>query len=405
MERSISSDFPQLQNNSGKKKWHYLDSAASALTPLSVINAINNYYQEYSCNIHRGVYDASVKLTDMYEEVRVKVQKFIGASAREEVFFTSGTTLGINILAQAINKKWLSQGDEICVFEAEHHANILPWLALEKEQGIKVKKVPLPKERRLHINDIERYCSQKTKVLALAHISNVLGCIQPIAAISAWARKKGILTVIDGAQAVPHCPVDMRELGCDFYVFSGHKLLGPTGVGVVYGRKENLDIIDPVIIGGEMIESVSFDKVIYKASPEKFEAGTPPIASVIGLGEAISYIQNIGWDFILKKEEGLRKKMQSELDGIDDIIDLSPQRDIPLFSLSLKNIHPHDVGTFLSEENIAVRVGQHCAEPLHQVLGIIASIRASLSFYNTEEDVEAFIQGILKIKDFFYGTK
>ncbi len=366
----------------------YFDSAATSLTPKIVLEKVQEYYNTYPANIHRGIYKLSQKATEEFESVRTKVQKFLNAKSDQEIVFTKGSTEALNLLATTLGES-LHPGDEIILSGMEHHANIIPWTLLKEKKGIILKIIPVLENGTLDIGAYKKLLSPKVKIVSIMHVSNVLGTINPIKEIFQLAHDNNSITICDGSQAVMHMPVDVQDLGADFYVFTGHKLFGPTGVGVLYGKYELLNNLPPYQGGGDMITSVSFDHVEYKEAPYKFEAGTPNIAGVIGLGAAIDWIQNIGWKEIMKHEELLQNKLLETLKHLPfiQILALNAPR-ISLVSILIPGIHPHDIGTVLDNENICVRTGHHCAEPLMKTLNVPATTRISLSLYNTLEEIE-----------------
>lgn len=402
MNLKFSKDFPVINQKMNEFPLCYLDSGASALKLKRGTDILVRYADSFSCNIHRGVYKLSSDLTQRYENAREKVAHFIGAPTPHSIVFNSGTTMGINQVARMLIKsELLKKGDEVLVSIMEHHANIVPWLFLQKEFGIKVVIIPMDESKKITVENIKKKQTNKTRVIACTHISNVLGGGNPIKEITQFAKKNNILTLIDGAQAVPHQVLNMKDLDCDFYVFSGHKVFAPTGVGVLYGRKEILDDLSPILGGGDMILSVSWDRVIEKKSPYKFEAGTPPIAQAIALGESLSYIESLGFEDIQKIELGLKERMLEAMKGIKRVKLLNDNPSIPLFTFTFEGVHPHDLGSFLDDRGIAIRVGHHCAEPLLEEMGVKSTARASFSFYNDEYDIQRLTEALIQAGDFF----
>ncbi len=394
----IRKDFPILSQRVHGHRLVYLDNAASAQKPQAVIEAIRRFYSSDYANIHRGVHALSERATRLYEEGRVQVQRFLGAADAREIVFTRGTTEGINLVAQTWGRKNIGAGDEILITALEHHSNIVPWQMLCEERGARLRVAPV-NER----GEVEKFeFSERTKLLAMAHISNVLGTIVPVREAAAAAHARGITVLVDGAQAAPHMKVDVRELDCDFYVFSGHKLYGPTGIGVLYGKSALLEAMPPYQGGGDMIRSVTFEKTTYNAPPYKFEAGTPDIAGVIGLAAAIDYVNEIGIDNIDAYEQELLGYATRELEKIDGLRIIGTARHkAAVISFVLEGIHPHDAGTILDRYGVAVRTGHHCAQPLMERFGVPATTRASFAFYNTPEDVDALVSAIHKAKEMF----
>jgi cysteine desulfurase/selenocysteine lyase len=380
----------------------YLDNAATSQKPKSVIEAIARYYTNDNANIHRGVHQLSERSTQAYEDARIKVQHFLGAADPREIIFVRGATEGINLVAQTYGRKHVAAGDEIVISALEHHSNIVPWQMLCEEKGAKLRVIPMNDRGELEIGELESLLNPRTRLVAVTHVSNALGTINPIREIIKAAHSWNVPVLIDGAQAAPHVPVDVRSLDCDFYVFSGHKLFGPTGIGALYGKAALLDSMPPYQGGGDMIESVTFEKTTYNALPYKFEAGTPNIAGVIGLGAAIDYLSAIGMDAIAEQEHELLEYGTRLLENIPGLRLIGTARNkAAVLSFLLADVHPHDVGTILDREGIAVRTGHHCAQPVMERFGIPATTRASLAFYNTKEDLDALARGIYKVKEVF----
>ena len=399
---SVRRDFPMLAQTMRGKPLAFLDSAASAQKPQRVIDAISQFYSGGYANIHRGLYQLSAQATREFEAVRDKVQQFIGAADRREIIFVRSATEAINLVAHSWGRSHLSAGDEILITGMEHHSNIVPWQILCREKGAILRVVPLDDRGDLEPGGFENELSPRTRLVSLCHVSNALGTINPVRELAALARARGIPVLLDGAQAVPHMPVDVQALGCDFYVFSGHKLFGPTGAGVLYGRLPLLEAMPPFMGGGEMIESVSFEQTTYAAVPYKFEAGTPDIASVIGLGAAIDYVQELGMERIGAWERALADYANEALAAIPELRILGTARcKCALLSFVIEGIHPHDIATVLDGEGIAVRAGHHCAQPVMERYGVPATTRASLSFYNTREEVDRLVLAIRKALELF----
>lgn len=389
-------DFPTLND----KDMVYLDSAASSLKPKCVIDAISDYYINYSVNIERGVYKKALDATNIVNESRIKVAKFINAK-ESEVIFTRGCTDSLNFVALSL-KQMLKEGDEVITSPIEHHSNFLPWLKASKEIGFKIKFVELSDHSEITFENVKKAITCNTKVIALTHVSNVLGYKTPVKEICKYAHERNIIVSIDGAQAIPHERIDVKDLDVDFYSFSFHKMCGPTGLGILYGKKELLDKIEPPELGGEMNDEVTLNSVTYKEAPYKFEAGTLPIAEIFGAGAAIDYLNNIGYDAIESTSLKLRNKALNEMKKMKEIEIYNDFYNSSIISFNIKGVHSHDAVMALAEKNICIRAGHHCAEPLHlEVLKIPASLRASFYFYNTEEDVIKFIEGLKEVIEFF----
>ena len=398
----IRKDFPNLDVEVYGKPLVYLDNAATTFKPQSVIDRVVAHYQTETANVHRGVHYLSEKATASFEAARDKVRRFINAEKASEIIFTRGTTESINLVAQSYGRHFLNRGDEIIISEMEHHSNIVPWQLLCEEKGCILKIIPINDNGEYQVADFEKTLSLKTKFISLVYISNSLGTINPVAQIIRLARSRNIPVLIDGAQAVGHQPVDVRELGCDFFAFSGHKLFGPTGVGVLYGKEERLSRMPPYQGGGDMISSVTFEKTTYNVLPYKFEAGTPNIAGVIGLGAAIDYVQSIGFAAMMEQENDLLDYGTRALQNIPDLrIIGTAKMKVAIFSFVLPWIHAHDLGTLVDEEGIAIRTGHHCTQPVMKHFGIPATSRASLSFYNTREDIDRLVAAIDKARTIF----
>lgn len=398
----LRADFPILAQANRGKPLIYLDSAASAQKPKQVIDAISHFYSHDYANIHRGIYELSERSTALYENTREKVKQLINAKQKEEIVFLSGTTEGINLIAQTLGRTNWQAGDEVIISEMEHHSNIVPWFLLKQQMGIEIKVIPVTEQGALDINAFKQLISPRTKLVAVTHASNVLGTINPVKEITKFAHEKQIPVLLDGAQAIPHMPVDVKEIDCDFYVFSSHKLYGPTGIGVLYGKKEWLDKLPPYKGGGDMIETVSFEDVTFAKAPQKFEAGTPDIAGVIGMSAAIDYVQKIGMQTIYAHEQALLNYAIPHLQvipGLRLIGTTSPK--VGVISFVMQDIHPHDLGTVLDHEGIAVRAGHHCAMPLMQRFNVPATVRASFGIYSQEKDVDALMTAIQLAKRLF----
>ncbi|MDE2781312.1 MAG: cysteine desulfurase [Chloroflexota bacterium] len=398
----IREDFPILKEMVNGKPLVYLDNAATSQKPQAVIDALVNYYVTENSNVHRGVHTLSQKATDAYEGAREKVRRFINAENDKEIIFVRGTTEGINLVAQTYGRTNIGPGDEIIVTAMEHHSNIVPWQILCEEKGAHLKVVPINDEGELLLDEFEKLLNSRTKLVSIVHQSNALGTINPVEQIVDMAHARGIPVLLDGAQAVAHVPVDVQKIGCDFYAFSGHKLYGPTGVGVLYGRADLLEAMPPYQGGGEMIRSVSFEKTLYNVLPAKFEAGTQNIAGSVGLGVAIDYVNSVGMDNIAAHENELLSYGTEKLAEIEPVRLIGTARHKGgILSFVMENAHPHDVGTILDAEGIAVRTGHHCAQPLMDRYGVPATVRASLAFYNTKEEIDTLVKGIDRVIEVF----
>jgi cysteine desulfurase/selenocysteine lyase len=398
----VRADFPILQQEVHGKPLVYLDSAATSQKPRGVIDAIARYYLDDNSNVHRGVHLLSARATQAYEAAREKVQRFVNAAHAHEIIFVRGTTEAINLISQTYGRTRVRSGDEIVITVMEHHSNIVPWQMLCEEKGAVLRVAPMDDDGTLRVDELERLIGPRTKLLALGHVSNALGTIHPVHRIIEMAHRKKVPVLLDGAQAVPHLAVDVQALGCDFYAFSGHKLFGPTGIGVLYGRSELLEEMPPWQGGGDMISSVSFEKTTYNKLPYKFEAGTPDIAGAIGLGAAIDYVSGLGLDAIAAHEHDLLSYATDALRKVPGLRLIGTAKEkASVLSFLLGDVHPHDIGTVLDREGIAIRTGHHCALPLMRRLGVAATARASLAFYNRREDVDALVAGLHKVREVF----
>ena len=398
----IREDFPILHQEVNGKPLVYLDNAATSQKPKSVIDSIEKYYRGYNSNIHRGVHTLSENATEAYESARIKVRDFIHANSTKEIVFVRGATEAINLVAQSFGRNTLGSEDEIIITELEHHANIVPWQLLSQQTGAKLKYVPINDNGELVESEYKKLLNEKTRIVAVGHISNALGTINPIENMINLAHEYGAKVLIDGAQATSHTSVDVKKLDCDFYVFSGHKLFGPTGIGVLYGKEDLLEKMPPYQGGGDMIKMVTMKETQYNELPHKFEAGTPNISGVIGLGAAIDYVIKIGLENIGNHEKQLldyANQMASEITGLKFIG--TAKNKTSILSFTLDGIHPHDVGTILNNEGIAIRTGHHCAMPVMEYFQIPATSRASFSFYNTHAEVDVLIEGINKCSKVF----
>lgn len=398
----IRRDFPILQTTVYGRPLIYFDNAATTQKPQSVIRAIADYYNSQNANIHRGIHYLSEKATDGYERVRFKVRDFINARSENEIVFTSGTTDSINLVATALERTPISQQDEILISNMEHHSNIVPWQILCEKTGARLKVIPIDDNGELILEEFEKLLNARTRLVALTHVSNSLGTINPVKKIIDAAHRLDVPVLLDGAQAVSHQRVDVQELDCDFYAFSGHKMFGPTGVGVLYGKERQLEALPPYRGGGEMIKSVTFAKTEYNDLPHKFEAGTPNIAGVFGLGAAIDYILGLGYTAIETHEGDLLRYATAALHEIPEVrIVGNAAHKVAVISFVLKDIHPHDVGTILDRQGIAIRTGHHCTQPVMERFHIPATSRASLSVYNTRGEIDGFIKGLEKVLTLF----
>ncbi len=392
---SIREDFPILKSKINNHDLVYFDNAATTQKPQSVIDAISNYYEKYNSNIHRGVHSLAEKATNEFEKTRTKIKKFINAKSNTEIVFTRGTTEGINLISSSLGKYKFSEGDEIIISEMEHHSNIVPWQMLAKEKNLKLNTINVTDEGKIDLNDFKNIISSKTKLVSLVHISNTLGTVNPIKEIVEICNTNNIISVIDGAQASAHSVIDVQNINCDFYVLSAHKMYGPTGVGVVYGKEKLLEEMPPYMGGGEMIKEVKFSGTSYNDLPYKFEAGTPNIGDVIGFKEAINYIENLGKDQIIQYEDKLRDYAQKELNSIDGFrIIGNSENKIGIFSFTIENFHYYDLGLLLDAKGIAVRTGHHCTQPLMDKYNLDGTARVSLALYNTEEEVDFFVDSV-----------
>ena len=390
----LRKDFPILDQEINGAPLAYLDNAASTQKPKAVIEAIGNYYNKDHSNVHRGVHTLSVRATELYEQSRSKIAQFINSNSSNEIVFTRGTTESINILASSLSKS-INKGDEILISTMEHHSNIVPWQELSQKTGASLKIIPINKLGEIQLDQLESMLNNHTKLISMTHTSNTLGTINPIKDIIKMAHLQDIKVIIDGAQAIAHQNIDVQELDCDFYAFSGHKLYGPTGIGVLYGKENLLNQLPPYQFGGEMILKVSFEHTTYNSLPYKFEAGTPNIAGSIGLGSAIDYLKSIPFDLCQQHEMRLHNYALEKLKSVDrlKLIGESSEKS-PIISFIIENIHPHDIGTILNQKGIAVRTGHHCTMPLMDYFSIAGTIRASFSFYNTIQEIDQMIDAL-----------
>jgi cysteine desulfurase/selenocysteine lyase len=398
----VRADFPILKQAVYGKPLVYLDNAATSQKPAAVIEATTHYYSADNSNIHRGVHLLSERATREYEEARAKAQRFLNAAHSKEIIFVRGTTEAINIVANTYGRANVGAGDEVIITAMEHHSNIVPWQILCEEKRARLRVAPINDDGELILDEFERLLNEKTKIVSVVHISNALGTINPVHRIVEMAHRRGARVMIDGAQAAPHARIDVRALDCDFYAFSGHKVFGPTGIGVLYGKAALLEAMPPYQGGGDMIASVTFEKTTYNELPYKFEAGTPNIAGTIGLGAAIDYVNEIGLENIAQYEQGLLEYGTAELSKVPGLRLIGTAREkAGVLSFVLAGIHPHDVGTILDREGIAIRTGHHCAMPVMERFKIPATSRASLAFYNTKDEIDALVAGIYKVREVF----
>ena len=397
----VRADFPILGRTVNGKPLIYLDSGATSQRPVQVIEAVAAFEREHNANVHRGLYQLAAEATDLYEGARAKVARFIGA-APEEIVFTGGTTEALNLAAFSLDEARVKAGDEILVTVMEHHANLIPWQQVSRRKGANLAPVGIIPDGELDLAELEQKITSRTKVVAVVHVSNVLGTINPIPEIAELAHRVGAVVVVDAAQSVPHLPVDVRELGADLFAFSGHKMLGPTGIGVLWGRKGLLAEMPPFLTGGEMIREVWLERATWNDVPYKFEAGTPPIAQAVGLGAAVDYLTSLGMEEVRRHDLALTARALEGLLARDYVTVYGPREPEArggVVAFSLEGIHPHDVATLLDQEGIAIRAGHHCAQPLHRLLEIPASCRASFYVYNTPEEVDRFLAALDRVRE------
>jgi cysteine desulfurase/selenocysteine lyase len=400
--RAIRSDFPILQQKVHGKPLVYLDNAATSQKPQSVIDAVLHFYTSDCSNIHRGVHVLSERATKAYEEARAKARRFINAAEEREIIFVRGTTEGINLVAQSYGATHIQAGDEIIISAMEHHSNIVPWQILAEQKGAALRVVPINDNGEFLMDEYRKLLGPRTRLVSVAHVSNALGTINPVREIIQLAHRWNAPVVIDGAQAVPHMRVDVQQLDCDFYAFSSHKMYGPTGTGVLYGKARLLEEMPPYQGGGDMISSVTFEKTIYNKLPHKFEAGTPNIADGIAFGAAIDYLERIGLENIAAYEHELLEYATQALTSVPGVRLIGTAREkASVVSFVLEGVHPHDMGTILDQAGIAIRTGHHCAQPVMDRFGVPATARASLSFYNTREEIDALAEGVRKVSEVF----
>jgi cysteine desulfurase / selenocysteine lyase len=400
MDEQTRGDFPILARTVNGHRLVYLDSAASSQKPRAVLEAMAQYYTTSHANVHRSIHTLGEEATELYEAARDRVQRFIGAASREEVVFTRGTTDGINLVAEALGRA-LRPGDEILITDMEHHSNIIPWQMAARDRRVRVRSIPLTGDGLLDLQAFDRMLTDRTKVVAFTHVSNVLGTITPVAHLCRRARAAGAVTVIDGAQAAPHLPIDMSGLGCDFYVFSSHKMLGPTGIGVLWGRRAVLDALEPTRGGGEMIKEVWIDRARWNDLPWRFEPGTPPIAEAVGLMAAVEYLEKLGMERVAEHEAALARAAVEQLGAIPGVTVYGPRADVArgaVVAFSVEGLHPHDVAALLDQQGIAVRAGHHCAQPLMRWCGVVGTARASFSVYSSSEEVAVLSHALAALR-------
>jgi cysteine desulfurase/selenocysteine lyase len=398
----VREDFPILRQTVHGKPLVYLDNAATTQKPQAVMDALTRSLLEENANIHRGVHLLSERATRAYEAARGKVQRFLNAGEAREIVFVRGTTEAINLVAQTFGRSRVGAGDEIVISEMEHHSNIVPWQLLCEQTGARLRVVPITDEGELRLDEYERLIGERTKLVAIVHLSNSLGTINPVAEIIEIAHRRGVPVLVDGAQAASHLPIDVRALDCDFYAISAHKLFGPTGAGALYGKAALLDAMPPYQGGGDMISAVSFERTTYNVVPHKFEAGTPNIAGVIGMGAAIDYLRGLDFPAVMDYEHDLLEygtRRLSEIDGLRLVG--TARRKASILSFVIEDVHPHDIGTILDQEGVAVRTGHHCCMPVMDRLGVPATVRASLALYNTREEIDALVAGLHKVREVF----
>lgn len=396
--------FPILHQEVNGNPLVYLDSAATSQKPIQVIEAMEKYYREYNSNVHRGVHTLGTRATDGYEGAREKARKFINAKSTEEIIFTRGTTTAINMVAASYARANLTEGDEIVISYMEHHSNIIPWQQVAKRTGATLKYLPLQEDGTISLDDVRETITSHTKVVSIMHVSNVLGVVNPIKDIAQIAHENGAVMVVDGAQSAPHLKIDVQDLDCDFFAFSGHKMCGPTGIGVLYGKKTHLESMEPVEFGGEMIDFVGLYESTWKELPWKFEGGTPIIAGAIGLGAAIDFLEEVGLDNIAAHEHKLAAYAMEQMQQVEGLSIYGPKeasKRTGLVTFNLDDVHPHDVATVLDAEGVAVRAGHHCAQVLMKWLKQSATARASFYLYNTEEEIDKLVRGLVKTKEYF----
>ena len=400
--KALKAEFPILNQEINGHPLVYLDNAATTQKPIKVIEAVKRYYEWDNANVHRGVHTLGSRATDAYEGAREKVARFLNAPASRQIIFTRGTTTALNLVASGYARQTLREGDEIVITPMEHHSNLIPWQQAAKATGATLKYIPLQPDGTISLADVESTVTQRTKIVSMTYVSNVLGTINPIAEVAKIAHKNGAIIVVDGAQSTPHMKVDVQALDVDFYAFSAHKMCGPTGIGALYGKAQLLERMEPIEFGGEMIDFVELYDSTWKELPWKFEGGTPIIAGAVGLGAAIDFLEEIGLDNIDRHEKKLTRYAMDSLSSIDGITIYGPREErAGLVTFNLGDVHPHDVATVLDTEGVAVRAGHHCCQPLMRWLNVSATARASIYVYNTEEDIDRLAQSLIRTKEFF----
>ncbi|MGF9698187.1 MULTISPECIES: cysteine desulfurase [Paenibacillus] len=402
MNPSIREQFPILHQEINGHPLVYLDNAATSQKPLAVIEAIKHYYEFENSNVHRGVHTLGSRATDAYEGAREKVAKFINARRTQEIIFTRGTTTALNLVASSYGRAVCKEGDEIVITPMEHHSNLIPWQQVAKETGATLKYIPLQPDGNIDLADVEKTITNKTKIVAIAYVSNVMGVVHPVKQIAEIAHRNGAVIVVDGAQSTPHMKVDVQDLDCDFYALSGHKMCGPTGIGALYGKKALLESMEPVEFGGEMIDDVGLYESNWKELPWKFEGGTPIIAGAVGLGAAIDFLEQIGMDEIAHHESVLAAYATERMAEIDGLTIYGPaKRHVGVVTFNLGDVHPHDVATVLDASGVAIRAGHHCCQPLMRWLQVSSTARASFYLYNNEQDVDRLVSALIQTKEYF----
>ncbi|MBY0021846.1 cysteine desulfurase/selenocysteine lyase [Paenibacillus jamilae] len=398
----IREQFPILHQEINGHPLVYLDNAATSQKPLAVIEAIKHYYEFDNSNVHRGVHTLGSRATDAYEGAREKVARFLNAKRSQEIIFTRGTTTALNLVASSYGRANCKEGDEIVITPMEHHSNLIPWQQVAKATGATLKYIPLQEDGSVDLADVEKTVTEHTKIVAIAHVSNVLGVVNPVKEIAAIAHRKGAVIVVDGAQSTPHMKVDVQDIDADFYAFSGHKMCAPTGIGALYGKKALLENMEPVEFGGEMIDDVGLYESTWKELPWKFEGGTPIIAGAVGLGAAIDFLESIGLDAIAQHESRLSNYALKRLREVEGLTIYGPaERHVGLVTFNLDDVHPHDVATVLDSKGVAIRAGHHCCQPLMRWLKASATARASFYLYNTEDDIDALVSALIQTKEYF----
>ncbi|MEE4570726.1 cysteine desulfurase [Paenibacillus polymyxa] len=398
----IREQFPILHQEINGHPLVYLDNAATSQKPLAVIEAIKHYYEFDNSNVHRGVHTLGSRATDAYEGAREKVARFLNAKRSQEIIFTRGTTTALNLVASSYGRANCKEGDEIVITQMEHHSNLIPWQQVAKATGATLKYIPLQEDGSVDLADVEKTVTENTKIVAIAHVSNVLGVVNPVKEIAAIAHRKGAVIVVDGAQSTPHMKVDVQDIDADFYAFSGHKMCAPTGIGALYGKKALLKNMEPIEFGGEMIDDVGLYESTWKELPWKFEGGTPIIAGAVGLGAAIDFLESIGLDAIAQHESRLSNYALKRLREVEGLTIYGPaERHVGLVTFNLDDVHPHDVATVLDSKGVAIRAGHHCCQPLMRWLKASATARASFYLYNTEEDIDALVSALIQTKEYF----